>query len=170
VLAYDGAAPLMRGISRMHNMSLTFCQQSLRVIADRLAPILSPLGFTFSIEQLAASSGGDFASGFYSRDDIRIGLIYRASSGLGEVIYENSQASVSHTEMMEQLGHIDDNKLGYDKDRFASYAKVGGDPVEALANDLEKYVLKVFVRNKARFDQIVKDALEERMRKWGVGP
>jgi hypothetical protein len=154
----------------MHNMNLTSCQQSLRAVADRLDPILSPLGFTFSMGQAGSSSGGAFASGFYSRGGIRIGLIYRASSGLGSVIYENSQSNVSHDDLMTRLGHVDDYKLAFDADRFASHSKDGGDIVDALAYDLQNFALKVLAGDEARFDHIVKDALAERLKKWGIRP
>jgi hypothetical protein len=151
-------------------MKLTSCQQALKAIADRLDPILSPLGFTFSLDQAGSSSGGEFASGFYSGGDIKIGLIYRAGHGLGGVVYENSRYNVSHTHLMERLGHANDCKLAYDKEGLTSHSRGGGDAVDALIDDLQNFARNVLVGDEARFNQIVEDARAAWLGQWDIRP
>ena len=75
-----------------------------------------------------ASSGGDFASGEYSRADRRLELHFRSSLGL--VTYHIGRISLAHEDLMTYTGHR----------RDARYPGLSTDPLEAFrhfASDLE---------------------------------
>jgi hypothetical protein len=98
--------------------SADFSETRLLEIVERLKPILEPLGYLFSLEQKAVSSGGPFANGFFKKDRLQIGLIWRNLSGLGLVIYENGKFSVGHDEIMKYLNHSKIYKLSFDRNSW----------------------------------------------------
>jgi hypothetical protein len=149
---------------------IVICQQALQKATVTLDPILGPTGFTFAFDDQGRASGGDFASGFYIKGDTKIGLIYRASSGLGMVIYEHGRASVGHHDLMKSLGHQHDCRLTYDEKRYVPYSRDGSDLIDALAHDLKHFVIDILARDQARFEMILSDAFNERLKRQGFRP
>lgn len=116
-------------------MSVETCEIALRNAAAELRPLLEPLGFEFEIEQ-SAQGHLPFASGFFVRGEIKIGLIYRVDHKLGAVIYENSATNTSHDELLSLLGLSSEQHLRYDERSSESKAVEGDDPLAALRADL----------------------------------
>jgi hypothetical protein len=136
---------------------------SLQDIVLRLNPVLNPYGFVFELEGSGFSSLGPFASGFYKRPPLQIGLIYR--SAIGSVNYSWEEFKMSHTDYMAYLGRADDCRLIYNKDWFESLARDGGDPVTALIYDLEHFAKAMLEGNTEEFAHIAKMAHETRLKK-----
>ena len=63
-----------------------------------LRPILEPYGFTFHLGTCGSSSGGDFASGRFERDDCILELHVR--SGLGLVSYRIGETALEHEDWL----------------------------------------------------------------------
>jgi hypothetical protein len=86
---------------------------SLKNLQDLISVLELPmkeLGFTFVYEGNSISSGGPFATGFFSDDKLKIGLIFRGNE-FGQVIYETSYSNISHDMIMEFLGKSKEQKL-----------------------------------------------------------
>lgn len=136
--------------------------QSLQDIARKLNPVLNPYGFVFELHSSGFSSLGLFASGFFQRLPIQIGLIYRHC--LGSVSYQWDKFDISHTDYMEYLGHADDSMLIYDAKGFESIGRDGEDPVHALIYDLEHFAKPMLEGNTDEFVRAAKTAYEKRLR------
>ncbi len=137
--------------------------QSLQDIALKLNPVLNPYGFVFELQSSGFSSLGLFASGFFKRLPIQIGLIYRHC--LGSVIYRWDKFEMSHTAYMEYLGHSDDSKLVYDERGFESIARDGEDPVQALIYDLYHFAKPMLEGESDEFALAAKTVQEKQLRK-----
>lgn len=137
--------------------------RSLQDIALKLNPVLNPYGFLFELQSNGFSSLGFFASGFYKRPPIQIGLIYRHC--LGSVNYQWDEFDMSHTDYMGYLGHADDSKLVYDEGGFESIARDGGDPVAALIYDLEHFAKPMLEGDTDEFIHAAKTACETRLKR-----
>ena len=131
------------------------CKQALLTGIKIIDPILNLLGFVFEISGVGVSSGGSFASGFYVKGNKRMGLIYRAGAGLGAVIYEYHQSSISHRALIQYLGKSNVNKLKYSDFKFASFSKEGRDPFEALAYDIQNSALEFLNSTDSEFEGIL---------------
>lgn len=120
-------------------MALDDCEIALqRTVAD-LCPLLEPLGFEFHLDQTAQAHQA-FATGFFVRGELKIGLIYREKAGsaitLGSINYENDTTNASHDQLMSWLGLADRQRLRYDEGTFASVAADDGSVIDALRADL----------------------------------
>jgi hypothetical protein len=136
--------------------------EGLQNIVLKLDPVLNPYGFVFELESNGFSSLGFFASGYYKRLPIQIGLIYRHC--LGSVNYEWDEFNMSHTDYMEYLGHAHDCKLIYNEGGFESVARDGGSPTIALIYDLEHFAKAMLEGDVDGFAHIVKTAYETRLK------
>jgi hypothetical protein len=119
-------------------MSVDDCEVALRGTAADLRSLLEPLGFEFHFDQ-AVRGHQAFATGFFVRGDLKIGLIYRdTTSGitLGSVNYENDTTNVSHDQLMSWLGVVARQRLRYNEATSASVAADGGSVIDALRADL----------------------------------
>ncbi len=144
-------------------MSVEACREALRITAERLAPLLQPIGFHFVPEQ-AAAGHGSFANGFFVNGDLKIGLICRDQGTLGEVIYENSTSNVSHDELMKFLGLESEQHF---RVRWpAAYAADGADPCDALITDLSRVMPTL--QDRAAMDRLIEQSLKARRAEWGV--
>jgi len=137
--------------------------QHLQNIVLRLDPILNPYGFVFELEGKGFSSLGLFASGFYRRGPLKIGLVYR--SCFGSVNYSWDKFNMSHSDYMEHLGYIDNCKLIYDEDSFESIARDGGDAITTLIYDLEQFAKPMLEGNTDEFVRITKTVHETRLKR-----
>jgi hypothetical protein len=120
-------------------MSVDDCEIALQRTAADLCSLLEPLGFKFQLDQ-AGHAHQSFATGFFVRGELKIGLIYReqASSAitLGSVNYENDTTNASHDQLMSWLGLVARQRLRYDEATFASMAADDGSVIDALRGDL----------------------------------
>jgi hypothetical protein len=139
-------------------MSVENCETALRTTAGELRSILDPLGFRFYFDQ-AGQGHQPFASGYFVRDEVRIGLIYRVNSKLGAVVYENNTTSVLHDNLMSSLGFAAEQHLRYDDTAFQSVAVDGGSAVEALCADLR--TLSPILRNQKTLSLAITEARHE---------
>ena len=131
------------------------CKQALLAGVEKVGPILNPIGFMFEISGVGVSSGGPFASGFYSKGEKGIGLIYRSGPGLGAVIYEYDQLGILHTDLMKHLGKSDVSMLKYSARKFASFSREKENVFEALAYDIQNFALEFLNSNDAEFKSII---------------
>lgn len=113
-------------------MTVEDCEAALRETASELAPLLEPFGFVFHLDQ-AGQGHQVFASGFFVRGEVKIGIIYRGDRKFGTVSYENAATSVSHDELMRTYG-LRSEALAADLSRLAP---VLGDP-EVLSSLITK--------------------------------
>jgi F0F1-type ATP synthase assembly protein I len=134
-------------------MNAAECKQQLTEITHKLNPILNGLGYVFEHSADGISSGGPFAAGFYANQEKKIGLIYRASAGLGSVNYEygNGEIGTSHGDLMRYLGKKDVSKLSYDASKFLSYSKDGGSVVDALLYDIQNFSKDLLISTDEQF-------------------
>jgi hypothetical protein len=130
------------------------CKQALLAGIEKIDPILNPLGYAFEISGFGVSSGGPFASGFYSKGEKIIGLIYRAGPGLGAVGYEYRQLGILHNDLMLYLNKSVESKLRYSVRKFASVSREGGDPFEALAYDTQSFALEFLGSDDSNFEGV----------------
>ena len=131
------------------------CKQVLLTGTEKINPMLNPLGYLFEISEAGISSAGPFASGFYSKGDKAIGLIYRARIGLGAVIYQYRQSYILHSDLMQYLGKYDVSKLKYSDRKFASFSKEEKDPFEALAYDIQNFAIGFLNNNDSEFESVL---------------
>jgi hypothetical protein len=117
-------------------MSVEDCERMLRATAEFVDPVMGAAGFRFQLDQ-AGHAHQDFASGFFVRENVRIGLIYRVRDRLGAVIYENDTTNVLHDDLMSWLGLAAKQQLRFVGSSMQSVAIDGGDAVAALYADLE---------------------------------
>lgn len=127
----DSLSPLIET-----TMSAENCERALRTTAAELDSLLGPLGFRFHFEH-AGKAHQPFASGFFVREDIKVGLIYRVSHKFGAVIYANNETNVSHDDLMSWLGLATTQRLRYVESAMQSVAADCGNATDALRADLE---------------------------------
>ena len=124
-----------------------------------LEDVLLPCGFLYVEGVSGVSSGGEFASGQYVRDDRALELHFRFSLGL--VTYRIADASLLHEEYMQALlGRHGPNQ----------YPGFSDDPLEGfrhLKNDLERYCSDFLTGSGDEFRACVK-RLVEAPRKTGL--
>jgi hypothetical protein len=118
-----------------------------------LDPLMNSCGFTFIERASGKSSGGNFASGEYIKDDRRLELHFRHSLGL--VTYHISDLSLSHESYMRALlGLNGGNK----------YPGFSNDPLDAfrgLSYDLEHYCSDFLKGSGEEFKRCVVKAREQ---------
>src|SRR4029077_8663648 len=129
-------------------------KDDLQTVVNRLDPLLERHGFRFSFALSGVASLGEFATGFYVRDNIRIGLIVR--SALGAVVYEAAGYKMSHGEYMAAIGHAEDCSFQFDKASRSAVGRGGMDPIEALIRDLTLYCRDLLDGEVAEFLRLMK--------------
>jgi hypothetical protein len=120
-------------------MSVNDCERVLRATAAQLQPVLDPLGFEFQVDQRGVAHQ-PFAAGFFVREGVKVGLIYRARDTFGAVVYENEVTNVSHDDLMSWLGFTARQRLRYIDSSMTSVAAEGDHVIDALRADLETLV------------------------------
>jgi len=140
---------------------------SLRQLADRVAAVLGPEGFTFAEGEGAVSSGGPFTNGFFVRGPLRIGLIVRGET-LGLPVYETNKHNAGHDDIVRFLGHADDALLRWDPKAFRAFASDGSDPIAAFVHDLSRIILPALRTSPDAFAALVSSAHAARLRSWGL--
>ena len=119
-------------------------QAVLDGIAGRLRSLLEPLGFTFDHGDQAVSSGGPFATGFFSRGPFHIELIVRDDRlGLPNYRWDPALWTAGHYDLVDALGRHDDAHLLWDQSAFQIIGRNGEAAVDALIADLADVVLPV---------------------------
>lgn len=146
--------------------SKNISETKLLEIIERLKPILEPLGYSFTLEYTANSSGGPFANGFFKKDGLQIGLIWRELSGLGAIIYENKNFSVGHEDIMERFKLSKQQKFVFDKKKWKTYSRDGGDVVEAVLFDMKLLIDDLLAADKTTINQALKDANRIRQKRF----
>jgi hypothetical protein len=121
-------------------------QSTLERTAADLAPVLEPHGFEFGLGDTGVSSGGEFATGFFSRPPIRIGLVVRGKT-LGLPNYEYGEVISGHDDLVRALGRGDEARLRWDSQQRRLVASDGADVVSALVSDLEKIIMPSLERS-----------------------
>ncbi|MCZ8064038.1 hypothetical protein [Silanimonas sp.] len=120
--------------------------QILRAGRELIDPILLPCGFSWGYGASGASSGGNFASGCYSRDDRALELHYRFSLGL--VSYRMGELCIDHAEYMSVVAQRGQSQ----------YPGFSDDPLDGfrhLAHDLVAYCAAFLRGPDAEFARVV---------------
>jgi hypothetical protein len=97
-----------------------------------LRPCLDSHGFAFKLGTVGKGSGGDFASGEFSRDDRRLELHFRYSLGL--VTYHIGDHTLDHESYLRYLGKWQQHK----------YPGFSDDPLDGfhhLLHDLRNFCM-----------------------------
>ncbi len=135
------------------------CEVALRRTAAELSPLLEPLGYEFHFGH-ADRGHLVFATGFFVRRELKIGLIYREKSSsvvrLGCVTYENAATGTTHDEVMSWLGLGAQQLLRYDPNALTSVAADGGSAIDALRADL--VALSSVLRDEVMLTQVIGEA------------
>ena len=145
---------------------MTAEQTELERIAKQLAPSLEPVGFTFHHDTFGVSSGGSFASGYYVRARLSLGLIVRTR--LGMVTYEADERSIGHDDLMNALGHANDSEFMFNRVAMEAFGRGGQDPVLALLHDLDCYVRPLLEADDSVLIGLIDAGHRERMRRFGI--
>jgi hypothetical protein len=126
----------------------------LQRVADQLARILGPRGFEFGLDDAGVSSGGQFATGFFVRASIRMGLIVRRF-GLGcpNYVYKNTFAG--HVELISVLDKNKTSHAHFDKTRMVLESRAGGNVIDALIADLTETVLPALDASEEEFGKAI---------------
>ena len=101
-------------------------QSFLETGVARLLPLMATRGFMYEGGEQAVSSGGPFATGFFRRGKLEIGLIIRNKNQFGCPNYSEGRGYAGHEDLFWALGH--DRELNLIPGDFFSYkARKGGD-------------------------------------------
>ena len=116
----------------------------------KLQPLLAAHGFEYESGEQSVSSGGPFATGFFRREKLEIGLVVRDRNSLGCPNYSEGHGYVGHANLFWELGRAGEMKLV--PDDFLSYkSKDGGDSFDALLADFEEVILPALKESQAYF-------------------
>src|ERR1700704_1879985 len=114
--------------------------ESLRQGEKILDPVFVPHGYRFELGALQKGSGGEFAIGYYRKDDQSVELHFRWA--LGIVDYRIGDHRLGHKEYMRVLGVADQ----------AAYPGFSDDPLDGfrhLRSDLQRFA-EPFLSGKER--------------------
>ena len=115
----------------------------LRAGVAKLTPALGRSGFHVDWGDEGVSSGGSFATCFFRKGAVEIGLIVRAPGELGCPNYSIGDGYAGHGDLLWALGHAGEGKL-VSGDFLSYHAVDGGDPFDALLHDLITFVLAAY--------------------------
>jgi len=152
---------------------VTTASRSERAFLDagvaRIAPSLARYGFTYVPGDTASSSGGPFAVGYFRRGDFEIGLIVRNQRGLGCPNYSVGTGFAGHCDLMDTLGAQGSSHLI--PGPWPTYVSAdGSDVFEALAADLERFLIPVLMRSEEEFRAGLAKTIGERLDRLGIRP
>jgi hypothetical protein len=136
------------------------CKEALLAVAKELEPVFSQLGYSFSLEDTGVSSGGPFANGFFHGPVCRVGLIWRAGSGLGGVSYEAGKTVCGHDELLAELGVAKAAWFTFDEKKWAPRAKKGHTLTESLAHDVSVFLAEILTTKGKGFLSLARKARE----------
>lgn len=128
-----------------------------RAGCEMLDEIMKPHGFTFVKGASGQSSGGNFASGEYVRNDRRLEIHFRHSLGL--VTYHMDSLSLTHDAYMRALlGRGGGNKYpGFSNDPLDGFRHLGydlshfcGDFLHGSGEEFERCVVKAKEQEKIK--------------------
>lgn len=125
----------------------------------------------FEYEPGEYSTARSFATGFFRRGKLEIGLIVRSKDRLGCPNYSEGHGYAGHEDLFWALGQ--EGEAWLREGEFLSYhARDGGDPFRALKHDLEAVILpaledspKDFSKALARAHRKFQDSLSGRLAK-----
>jgi hypothetical protein len=128
--------------------------ETFREGTELLGPLLRANGFTYREGRCGRSSGGEFASGKYVKDDRILEIHFRYSLGL--VTYHIGSESIRHEVFMRAL-------LGQEGDnRYPGFASDPLDGFRALRYDLENFASDFLKGTGEQFRRCVNEALAAR--------
>ena len=127
---------------------------------ELLEPLLKKTGFSYRAGDSAASSGGPFASGFFIRGDIELGMIVRNEGRMGVPNYSRGHGYASHHRVLAALG-VEEKSMLIQPDHFAYSAKNGGNTFQALYEDLRDLIIPVLERSEDEFCAAIDTAVKE---------
>jgi hypothetical protein len=137
--------------------------------AARIAPTLARSGFTYVPGDTAPSSGGPVAVGYFRRGDFEIGLIVRNQRALGCPNYSVGAGFAGHDDLMNTLGAQGNSRLV--PGPWPTYvASDGSDVFDALAADLERFLIPVLMRSEEEFRTALAKTIGERLDRLGFPP
>ena len=128
--------------------------ETLRRGTEILGPVLSADGFTYCEGRAAHSSGGEYASGKYVKEDRILEIHFRHSLGL--VTYRIGSESIRHEIFMRAL-------LGQGADNH--YPGFASDPMDGFCDlryDLENFGADFLKGSGEHFHRCVNEALAAR--------
>ena len=113
-------------------------------IAARLGSLLEPLGFAFAPGDQAVSSGGPFATGFFSRAPFHIELIVRDDRlGLPNYRWDPAEWTAGHFDLVHALGRDAETHLLWEPSGYQVVGSNGEAAVDGLIADLAGIILPV---------------------------
>ena len=113
---------------------------------ELIDPILLSCGFAWGHGASGSSSGGDFASGWYSREDRTLELHYRYSLGL--VSYRLGDLCIDHADYMSVVA-------GRGQNQYPGFSDDPLDGFRHLAHDLSVYCAAFLSGPDAEFIRVV---------------
>lgn len=129
----------------------------LEIGVAKLRPLLVADGFKYYSGDQAASSGGSFATGFFRKGNLEIGLIVRNRKQLGCPNYSEGHGYAGHTDLFSALGRQEEQNL-VAGDYLSYQAKDGGDPFDALFTDFEQVILPALRKSPIDFSAAISRA------------
>jgi hypothetical protein len=142
----------------------------LEDIAARVGSLLEPLGFTFGHGDRAVSSGGPFATGFFSRAPFHIELIVRDDRlGLPNYRWDPAEWTAGHFDLVHALGRDEDTHLLWQPSGYQVIGRDGEAAADALIADLAAIILPVLQTNPDALREAITTAHAAFQRRLGGG-
>jgi hypothetical protein len=139
-------------------------------IAARLRSGLEPLGFAFAHGDQAVSSGGPFATGFFSRAPFHIELIVRDGRlGLPNYRWDPAEWTAGHFDLVHALGHHEDTHLLWEPSGYQVLGRDGEEAVDGLIADLAAIILPVLQTDPDALREAIATAHATFQRRLGGG-
>jgi len=142
---------------------------ALELGIERLGGVLRVRGFEYSSGEEAASSAGPFAVGVFRRAELEIGLIVRNGNALGCPNYSRGRGYAGHNHLIWALGAEGKEQL-VPGDWVSFRARTGGDPFDALRNDLVSIVLPALDASELDFLASLSRAVDKGRATLGLPP
>ena len=124
--------------------------QFLKEGVARLLPLMEEHGFVFHPGPMGRSSGGPFATGFFRRNSLEIGLIVRDTRSLGCPSYSSGKGYAGHDDVIWALGRDGEGHLV--EGEYLEYVdRKGGYAFDALEADLRCLILPALRESEGEF-------------------
>ena len=130
--------------------------------ARELMPLLTRDGFAFVPTGSGPSSGGNYASGEFRRDDRRLELHFRYSLGL--VAYHVGEIAIAHEDYVRAVQALDGIAT---KNRYPGFGQDAVGQFQALRADLEAFGAR-FLRGTPEEFRALRAWLDEHPRRAGL--